>query len=122
MEGNACFIVYGGSQQVHTRNFTFKIINNIVTQKCSAIYSASIYACFFLHIWGIFTIISFRLFFDYIGAFGFEYTIGSSKSLGTDGVIYSYECKEQLSAAPGRLLIFQCSLEMNLTKEQTSLF
>ena len=46
-EGNACFIVYTGSQQVHTRNLTFKFINNIATQKGSAIYSASFYACFF---------------------------------------------------------------------------
>ena len=43
-------------------------------------------------------------FFDYIGTFEFENTIGSSKSLGTDGVIYSYEHKEQLSAAPGETI------------------
>ena len=60
-EGNACFIVYGGSQQVHTRNLTFKFINNIATQKGSACIQHHFMHAF-LHIWGIFTIIIYQIF------------------------------------------------------------
>lgn len=117
IEGKSCFLQYTGNSNlsVQERNLTFTFSRNSATNGGSAIYSASLYACFFAYLGNLHTH-NLSDFLQSIGTFQFSESLDTSMPLGTDGVIYNYESRESLSVAPGETVAIPISVSNELKK------